>query len=245
MKTASPSKRIAASSRWSRRRCSCGAMRPSTDVAAYDAFVQEVVAYWRNRPAAERAGRGAAGAARPALGRDSQLHELLPGRAAVEHDSRGASHLLGAGAVDGPHGRSARASQCRRGPLPRPGRPDDAAAAQRGRAPHRLPPCDRLVGAQARAPLRATGIARTCIPRSPSGARTTRWCGRMASAPTSSTCGSCTWPRPPAKRASPTSSLTVLDQVGGFDYVTVQAQVAPPRRDGAGDPHSRAGPRRL
>ena len=62
------------------------------DVAAYDAFVQEV-ACWRNRPAAARR-RGAAGAARPALGRDSQLHELLPGRAAVEHDSRRASDVL-------------------------------------------------------------------------------------------------------------------------------------------------------
>ena len=103
------------------------------DVAAYDAFVQEVVAYWRNRPAAARLAEE-----RPAFralpsARDSQLHELLPGRAAVEHHSRGASHLLGARAVDGPHGRSARPSQCRRGPLPRPDRADDAAAAQRGR----------------------------------------------------------------------------------------------------------------
>jgi hypothetical protein len=36
----------------------------------------------------------------------------------------------------------------------------------------------------------------------------------------------------------------VLDQVGGFDYVTVQAQVAPPA-DGTGDPHARPGPLRL
>src|SRR5712664_2140307 len=46
-------------------------------------------------------GRGAAGAPRPALSGDSELHELLPGRATVEHDSRGASHVLGARAVDG------------------------------------------------------------------------------------------------------------------------------------------------
>ncbi len=124
--------------------------------AAFD----DLAAYERLRPGGRRVlaqsagggapGRGAAGAPRPALGRDSQLHDLLPGRAAVEHDSRGASHVLRARAVDGPHGRSPRASQCRRGPLPRPGRADDAAAAQRGRAPHRLPPCHRLVGAQAR-----------------------------------------------------------------------------------------------
>ena len=50
----------------------------------------------------------------------------------------------------------------------------------------------------------------------------------MASAPTSSTCGSCSWPRPPAKRGWPAVLAAVLDQVGGFDYVTVQAQVAPP-----------------
>ena len=50
----------------------------------------------------------------------------------------------------------------------------------------------------------------------------------MASAPTSSTCGSCTWPPPPAKRAVVAVLAAVLDQVGGFDYVTVQAQVAPP-----------------
>ena len=120
------------------------------DVAAYDAFVQEVVAYWRNRPGGGAPGRGATGAPRPALGRDSQLHDLLPGGAAVEHDSRGASHVLGARAVDGAHRRSPRARQCRRGPLPGPGGADHAAVAQRRRAPHRLPPCHRLVGAQAR-----------------------------------------------------------------------------------------------
>ena len=98
------------------------------DVAAYEAFVQEVVAYWRNRPAAARLAEE-----RPALralpsAAIPSYTTLLPGRAAVEHDSRGASDVLRARAVDGPHGRSPRASQCRRGPLPRPGRADDAAA---------------------------------------------------------------------------------------------------------------------
>ena len=49
------------------------------------------------------------------------------------------------------------------------------------------------------------------------------WRGRTASAPTWSICGSCSWPRRPAKCASPTRSCAVLDQAGGFDYVAVQA----------------------
>ena len=100
--------------------------------------------------------------------------------------------------IDGPHGRSARASECRRGPLPRAARADDAASARRGRAPHRLPACDRLVGAEARR-VCAVPLSRGPVSvASRSAARTMPWCGPTASAPTSSTCGSCSWPRRPA-----------------------------------------------
>ena len=100
------------------------------DLAEYEAFVQEVVAYWRNRPAAARLAEERSALRALPLGRDSQLHDLLPGRAAVEHDSRRASDVLGAGAADGPHGRGARVSECRRGPLPRSARADDAPIAR-------------------------------------------------------------------------------------------------------------------
>ena len=198
------------------------------DVAAYEAFVQEVVAYWRNRPAARALCRRAAGAAGLALGCHSQLHDLLPGRAAVEHDSRRASDVFRTRAADGPHRRSSGASQCRRGAVPRSGRPDDAAVAQRRRAPHRLPPCNWLVGAQA-GRVCAVSVSRRPLSLGHVPARLRRVgpdC--MGSAPTLSTSGSCTWPRPSAKARVAEVLAAVLDQVGSFDYVTVQAQVAPP-----------------
>ena len=64
---------------------------------------------WRNRPAAARLAeeRRRCGRCRPRAIPSYTSYDA--DRAAVEHDSRGAPHLLGAGAADGPHGRSARA----------------------------------------------------------------------------------------------------------------------------------------
>jgi hypothetical protein len=47
--------------------------------------------------------------------------------------------------------------------------------------------------------------------------------GRM-----SSISGSCIWPATVGEGRVAAALLTVLDQVGGFDYVTIQTQVAPP-----------------
>ena len=183
-------------------------------------------------------GRGAAGAARPALGRDSQLHELLPGRAAVEHDSRGIA-LFRARAVDGPHGRSrvhpnvveVRYRDQVVQTMPRLRKEDEHHIDYR----HVIGWLVRKPGAFAR-----TGIAKTSIPRSRSGAPTTRWSGRMASAPTSSICGSCTWPRPPAKRGWSRSSRRC--SIRSAASTTSRCKRRSHRRcDGAGDPHSGAG----
>ena len=47
--------------------------------------------------------------------------------------------------------------------------------------------------------------------------------GRM-----SSISGSCIWPSTVGEGRVAAALLAVLDQVGGFDYVTIQTQVAPP-----------------
>ena len=198
------------------------------DVAAYDAFVQEVVAYWRNRPAAARLAEE-----RPAL-------RALPSAAIpsyttyypvvrrwstirVAHRTYSVPAQLMGHTVEArvhPNVVEVRYRDQRRA--------DDAAAARRGRAPHRLPPRDRLAGAQA-GRVCAVSVSRGPVSLGDVPARLRRVGAdarraRRRRVPAHLAPGGDR--RRSARRRR--SSRRVLDQAGGFDYVTVQAQVAPP-----------------
>ena len=195
-------------------------------LAAYEAFVRDTVD--RGSRAVADARRGGSRRAPPAaVDRDSQLHDLSAGRPPVEHDSRRAPDLFGAGAPDGPHGRGPRACRCHRGPLSRTAGADHAAAPRRGRAPRRLPPCHWLVGAEARR-LCALSLSRGPV--------------SLGDVPTRLRCPADDArrarrrgvPADPAARRAPRRGTghrrapRRCSTRGRFDYAAVQQRVAPP-----------------
>ena len=76
--------------------------------------------------------------------------------------------------------------------------------------------------------MRGTGIAKTSIPRSRSGAPTTRWSGLHGERADVEYLRILHLAATAGEARVVEVLAAVLDQVGGFDYVTVQAQVAPP-----------------
>ena len=125
----------------------------------------------------------------------ARVHDVHGDGSAVEHYPLRASGLLGAVATDRVRGRGAAAPQRGRGLLPRP------AAPRRCRGCAAIATITSTTGTSSGrssanlGPSHATDSARSSFRRSCSGGRTTLWSTHAASAPMSSTCASCTWPR--------------------------------------------------
>ena len=133
----------------------------------------------------------------------ARVHDVHGDGSAVEHYPLRASGLLGAVATHRLRGRGAAAPRRGRGLLPRP-----ASRPRRCRGCAAIATITSTTGTSSGrssanlGPSHATDSARSSFRRSCSGAPTTRWSTHAASAPTSSTCASCTWPR---ARCSPPS----------------------------------------
>ena len=118
--------------------------RDFADESAYLRFVRAVLDEERNRPAAARLAEEPFVSAAVADGSHPRVHDVpVPGVRKWSTDSDRQPDLLGAVAVDRPHGRGAAASVDGRGSLRRPDAVHDAAAAGCGGPPDRLPPHHR------------------------------------------------------------------------------------------------------